>query len=369
MPFFNTIVLSPLLRSENKGAGGLSGSETRQKNIQKFRTAQLHIQRTQSTTLFSGEERTPATKKGMLRLFFLPAVLSVEAALTLPVFVAAMCILMYPLLVLDAQAEAQGKLEQTLELITVGEGVRRSFIVAGRALPERSGTTDPELLENGVPETDLDPSGLLGGMELAAGGASILTAFDKNIFYVQALPEVSLPTDDEPVAQLHATVFVRFPFMTQDRGGGISGFLCPVKLVSSRRAWTGRKGGSGRSYAGSSGAADAESNKEDRTVFVARNSASSGVYHLSEDCSYIRNHMRTAEASQVGEIRNADGGKYHACPSCRPGSEGTVYLFERGDAYHASPDCKAIISYAVAMKESEATEKGLVPCSRCRQNH
>ena len=125
--------------------------------------------------------------------------------------------------------------------------------------------------------------------------------------------------------------------------------------VVSRRAWTGSDGGRGRDTYG-----DPLEDEEDITVYVGKNSTR---YHPDPHCHYLYNVIYSTDGSLISELRNASGGKYHACPYCKPSTSGTVYYFEDGTAYHSSEECKAISSYARAVKLSEV--KGLGACSYC----
>lgn len=138
------------------------------------------------------------------------------------------------------------------------------------------------------------------------------------------------------------------------------------RIIARRRAWIGREGGAGRAYESD---IPEEVTEDDTIVYVAENSARSGRYHLDRNCHYISNKVTAVPASEVGSLRNADGGKYHPCVSCHPGTVGTVYVFSAGDSYHAAPDCSALRSYVTEMTKKEAEERGLSPCSYCLRNY
>ncbi len=161
---------------------------------------------------------------------------------------------------------------------------------------------------------------------------------------------------EEEIVQVVRTGELNLPFSA----------ILPVKggqytMVARRRAWVGRRGGAGREWAGETPAEI----PEDETVYVARNAAKSGRYHLDPSCHYISNKVIAVEASGVENLRNASGGRYHPCPSCHPGSQGAVYIFESGDSYHATTACSSLRSYAEAVTRREAEERGLTPCSYC----
>lgn len=163
-------------------------------------------------------------------------------------------------------------------------------------------------------------------------------------------------SSEEEIVQVFRTGELNLPFSA----------LLPVKggqytMAARRRAWVGRPGGAGREWAGDT----PEEIPEEKTVYVARNAAKSGRYHLDPSCHYISNKVIAVDASGVANLRNASGKHYHPCPSCHPGSQGAVYIFESGDSYHATPACPSLRSYAEAVTRKEAEERGLTPCSYC----
>jgi len=330
----------------------------RNKKTNQFRTAQLHIQKTEKER---GEERTPC-REGML------CSLSVEAAAALPLFLSAMCLLMYPMRVIEAESTAQMKLEQAAEYISAAEGIRMTVNRNGSAENGREGTPDTgrsgylsekKTGEESGTEKELTPSGFMKLAESAYSVETVITGFDHKVFS-QAVPTaVKLPDAENPFIKINVACTVNYPFpaLLGDR-------LQSIRLVTYRRAWVGRKGGAGRKWMPDEKTEDAEEGK-DRTVYVARNSAKSGRYHVSSGCHYISNRMSVVSRSSIDTLRNKEGGKYHPCSSCQASSCETVYVFEHGDAFHSTPDCKANRSYAVEMKESEAIGRGLSPCTYC----
>ena len=216
--------------------------------------------------------------------------LTVEAALAIPLFVMAACILMYPLKILSYEMTLFEKAEARTELLS-----SQGYLL--ESAEERFAT------------------------ERFAG-------------------EIELP-------------FTK-----------VFGIDAGTYLITSRkRLWTGREGGYGKEWAEE---AESCADEDSRTVYIAKNSSVSGKYHLSESCHYISNTVTAVAAGDVMNYRNSGGGKYHPCPSCRPGTSGTVYIFKSGDSYHSTTSCKAIGSYVEMITEKEAKERGYSVCSYCR---
>lgn len=236
------------------------------------------------------------------------ASLTVEAAFVLPMFVIMVVLLTAPLRILDEELLLQEQLEKITEL----------ECSAGILLTESGG-------ENTEPE------------------------------------ETGTENGDDRMIVNTVTEAIELPFSK----------ILPVRagfytVTSSRRPWIGREGGAGRAFGEPE---EAPPEEEDVTVYVAKNAAKSGKYHLSADCHYISNRVTAVPGREISALRNSDGGKYHRCPVCRPSGAGTVYVFESGDAYHASPSCSALGYFVETMSKKEAEERGLSPCSYCRQNY
>lgn len=227
--------------------------------------------------------------------------LTVEASLILPVFVVFVCILLWPVRILDEQLTAQQRLESQTRALAL------SACTAG---------------------------------ELSGGSG---------------MPQ-------EQIITIPYVMNIRFPF-----GGILPAEPGQARLISRRRAWTGREGGSGREWGTGSSAGDPDENE---TVYVARNAENSKRYHTSKECHYISNKTVAVPAGEVSRVRNESGGRYHACPVCRPGKDsGTVYVFSDGEAYHEDPSCPALRSYVEEMTRKEAEELGYSECSYCEKNY
>ena len=269
------------------------------------------------------------------------ASLTIEAAIVLPLFIFMMFILIFPLKVMEEERRLQN----------TAEAVGKKFATA-----EYVKTVGEELLKkDGGDNETLD--GFINGAEEGLGLGIILAK-------ALELKSVSTPYFGEETAVFagdNADMFrvelkydIKLPFTAY--------LIAPptASVVVNRRAWTGSDGGRGRSKYTLGEDAD----EADRIVYLGKTAT---VYHEDPGCHYISNVMQTTDASQIGALRNESGGRYHACPSCKPGKSGTVYYFENGTAYHASEQCKAITSYARAVKLSEVGD--MRACSYCGKAH
>lgn len=95
-------------------------------------------------------------------------------------------------------------------------------------------------------------------------------------------------------------------------------------------------------------------------VYITEHGA---VYHMTENCSHLRLSIELVAKSEVGQFRNASGGKYHACEKCGGRDGGAVYITREGDRYHSTINCSGLRRSVRCVPLSEAG--GLPPCGRC----
>ena len=284
--------------------------------------------------------RPPRLRRSLSRT---PAAMTLEAAMALPLFIFMMYLLLFPLKVMEAERKLQNTMEtvgKRLASLEYVESVSNSFI---------DGSSYGDFIHSAADGIE-EGAGLAVILFRASEGPFRNAVFssdtavfskedgaDQNMFYAELEYELDLPF----------SVFCIIPVRKS--------------LVVSRRAWTGSAGGRGKSKYD----ADAETEEEeDRIVYLGKTST---VYHEDPNCHYLSNVLYTADASAMGGLRNDSGGKYHACPSCKPGKSGTVYYFSSGTAYHSSESCKAITSYSRAVHLSEVGD--MRACSYCGKKH
>lgn len=87
------------------------------------------------------------------------------------------------------------------------------------------------------------------------------------------------------------------------------------------------------------------------------------VYHKDYHCTHLDLSVRMAGAAEVGNLRNKNGGKYHACERCGGKSSGGVYITDTGDRYHSAVSCSGLKRTVYAVNLSEAAGKRA--CSKC----
>ena len=119
------------------------------------------------------------------------------------------------------------------------------------------------------------------------------------------------------------------------------------------RAWTGRRGSDGTPGQASSG-------EESDTVYVAENGV---VYHTDPNCTHIHLSVSTVSLDEAKHRRNRYGARYHSCEKCGRYAQGNVYITTDGNRYHSSLDCPGL-KRTVRQKHLDEVSH-LRPCSKC----
>lgn len=275
----------------------------------------------------------------------LKASLTVEAAIILPLFIFMMLILLFPLKLMEEERRLQNTAENIGRQLAAAEYIK----TVGDDLLKDKGSIGNAAFGS----ADTIEKGAALGIIIAEANAADTIAFPVAGNETAVFSDAE--GDDPAIFRVELDYRLRLPFST---------YAIPAvhkSMIVNRRAWTGSDGGRGRSKYGGD---DSDAEDEDRIVYLGKTST---VYHDDPDCHYLSNVMKTADAADIGNMRNESGGKYHACPSCRPGKTGTVYYFASGTAYHSSEHCKAITSYSRAVHLSEV--KNMRACSYCGRTH
>lgn len=243
--------------------------------------------------------------------------LTVEAAMTVPVFLLAASTLLCALDIYRVQAKVRTSLHQSaLELGMYAYAV-----------------------DNGQDS----PVGILSSAACAVYAKSRLPDLGKYV-------NVSLAGSscENYQIKLHARIQYRFPVS-----------ILPLPSLyftneSQVNGWVGRISEDGEDW---------QDGVWEEMVYVAENGS---VYHTSSSCSHLDLSVHQQTLNAVNTLRNDYGGKYHSCEKCAKASGGNtiVYYTEKGDCYHTQETCSGLKRTVRLVKKSEA--EGFNQCQRCK---
>ena len=288
-----------------------------------------------------------------------PAGITIEAAFCLPIFLFAALILLAPIRMLDERRKLQNVMEATAKDLALAAYAEKMLQEKGDTFLNRRQvfrTEGDELTDGYISEN------LINGINTGAAAARILTSINSPVFRAPYFTRCEVLQDDMITIEL--CYEMQLPFRIFGKEG------IRMSSVVNRRAWTGSEGGRGAGRYAPGGGVDEEGYSRDedgdRVVYVGQTSS---VYHKQRSCHYLTNVLKPVDAETIESCRNASGGKYHACESCKPEKKGQVYIMESGTAYHGSESCGAIGAYAREVKLKEVGHLG--PCSYCSggRNH
>ena len=115
------------------------------------------------------------------------------------------------------------------------------------------------------------------------------------------------------------------------------------------------------------GEPEEEEESEEEVYYVT---AFGSVYHTTKSCRVLALKIMTVDYASLPSLRNTSGGKYYACDRCAKHAvlEGTtVIVTEPGTRYHFRSDCPSLKRTITEISVSEAKEK-YRPCHYCGGN-
>lgn len=154
--------------------------------------------------------------------------------------------------------------------------------------------------------------------------------------------------EEDEMIKLMLTYQIRAPI------GGIGLPWTMFLQCAKVRAWT------GRTIAGSDG--EGEDTAASEYVYVT---ITGRVYHEDPECTHLKLSVHEVSASELGSLRNNNGGIYHICEKCGNFGSSTVYITEEGNRYHSSLSCSGLKRTVRKVTKAEAGE--LRCCSKCEQ--
>lgn len=266
---------------------------------------------------------------------FLSASLTLEAAITLSLFIFASVCMILPMKMMNTERRIQAALEAT------GEDFSRYAY-----LKEMIGQGMESLIPGADDSARRFSEYLTDGAGDIYARVHILNHVDTDNVSNMEFTESEILTDGEMI-DLVCNYEIQFPFPIL----GVSGLSRTARCR--RRAWIGL---AGKNYDGSSESGE----EEDPVVYVGKNSTR---YHRSRNCHYLANNLTAVSVTGIEYMRNSSGGKYRPCAVCGKAEADIVCIMSSGKSYHTDPECSAIISYARAVRLSEVAYLGA--CSYC----
>lgn len=101
--------------------------------------------------------------------------------------------------------------------------------------------------------------------------------------------------------------------------------------------------------------------REELYVFITETGS---VYHKNRGCSYLNPSVQNVSVNALESLRNKGGGIYYACPLCdKKSMGGSCYITDYGTNYHTSITCSGLKRTIYQVKLSEVEGRGA--CSKC----
>ena len=262
--------------------------------------------RKEKDSLLAIHERTsPFTSKGSITL---------EAAMTVPIFFFAMLCLVY-----------------LLEMMSIQTTVRNAIYSVGKEIAQQA-YNSPVISTYGIEQH------VIKNIGVEKLDKSIISGGSKGIDCKKSVSNWNTAVIDLSVKyQLDIPILMfRIPAISREETLRVKG-------------WTGYAKG-------------AEGAETQGVVYVTDYGL---VYHKSKNCTYLELSVRAVSASDIEKLRNESGSKYYPCESCGGGvvTGGRVFITDYGNRYHTSLDCSKVKRniYAVPLDEVY----GLGGCSKC----
>lgn len=245
------------------------------------------------------------------------AVLTVEAAFIVPLFLLGMCTLLGMMDLYRVQALVRTSLHQSAQEL----GMYASVENTGEGVQS--------------------PVGILSSGVCIAYAKSRLPDLGD-----QVLVNLLGSRYENHKIRLHAVITYQFPFS-----------LLPVSKIrvknsSTVSAWTG--------YSPQDD--DGTWREGEELVYVTDYES---VYHTSAECTHLDLSIHQGKKEQVEQLRNQYGQKYHACEKCH-GESSQVYYTDKGDRYHSNGSCSGLKRTVRLVERSQI--QAYVQCERCRDS-
>lgn len=253
--------------------------------------------------------------RGAPRCLRLRAVLTLEAAVILPLLACFFVSILFFFRIMQVQLEVQKALDDT--------GRKLAVCLSKDAQDQATGLGAAKILflkeMAGREEAERYISGGSVGISLIA------SEFTKDEIHLKANYHVKLPVQ----------IFWVWDFQMEQRAD------C--------RKWTGWN-------------AAGESGEGDVWVYITETGS---VYHTKSTCTHLELSIQSVDYSRIADLRNENGEKYRKCAQCADTENlyGRVYITNQGDCYHTDLGCSGIKRTVRMVRLSEVGTRRA--CSRC----
>ena len=260
-------------------------------------------------------------------------VLTVEAAITLPLFIMVIVAVYTVFGLLSCQVKLQSAMEKAAERMAVYYYAADELLAdpeTEEAVEEKTGSAIINFAVTGAVAKAL----VLEEMDGFFADSFIIKNGTDGISFLGTMYREE--TDD---IVLRASYEMNVPFFSA------LGATVQISQQSVHRAWVGKT---------------PEASEEEEYVYITPNGT---AYHKSLGCHYLKLSIRSVSLAAAEKLRNEDEGKYYPCEVCGEGTGDTVYITSYGDCYHFNRNCPGLkrTIYMVPISEAE----GRTPCSKC----
>ena len=286
------------------------------------------------------KEGISGNNKGLLSVRKLKkASLTLEAALSFPVFLFFVIAMSWFLIILSLQSDIQLSMEETARSIG-----KRAYL-AEHTASLSSGGTDGDtagLLSAGINSLTIKTWMLKDGLGARINQSRIRGGTGGFYVYHSGYDR------KQGILDIIVNYTYEIPFLPENLGA--------VRFVQRSRShvWTGKR------LRDSAAEKEKTGEEEGSQVYVTPYGT---AYHVSTSCHYLDLSVRTVSALEVEGLRNKDGGKYYQCSDCaKNGSSGSVvYITDYGTNWHTDLHCSGLKRTVEKIDISEVGNRHLCP--------
>ena len=273
------------------------------------------------------------------------ASLTIEAAMSLPLFLFFVVAMSFFLIIISLQSDIQLSMEETARSI----GKKAYFAEHAAGNPSGTDGDTAGLLSAGINSLTIKTWMLKDGLGDRINRSKIRGGVGG--FYVYH----SSYERKQGILDIVTNYTYQIPFLPETIGN--------VRFVQRSRShvWTGKRLRDSALAGGGNGG-----NEEGQHVYVTPHGT---AYHLSKDCHYLDLSVHGVGAAEVEGLRNKDGGKYYMCTDCCKKGEqyATVYVTNYGTNWHSDLHCSGLKRTVEEIELSDVG--GRHPCPMCGVSH